>query len=198
MKPYFWMTAALVLMLASCTNPEPDPEPMEVPVLRMTKEFIEFFDQTTLEIPPKGGEETLIFLVRHAEKQEGDDPLLTEEGEARALRLANFVGPTWPEHLFSTPFRRNRATLSPLMQGLQRAPEIYQPEELEQLARQLKSNQYRGSRVVVCGHTNTVPQLANLLTGTTNFADIPEEDYSRIYLVVLYPKGKPFTKILKF
>lgn len=198
MKTYFCMIAALVLLLTNCTNPEPDPEPMEVPVLRMTKEFIEFFDQTTLELPPKGGEETVIFLVRHAEKQEGDDPLLTEAGESRALGLANLVGPTWPDHLFSTPFRRNRATLSPLMQGLQKAPDMYQPDALDELAEQLKSASYRGSRVVVCGHTNTVPQLVNLLTGTTNFADIPEEDYTRIYLVVLRPKEKPFTQILKF
>ena len=56
---------------------------------------------------------TTVILVRHAEKEGGDDPALTPDGRAGAAELARVVGPSRPAALFATELRRTQETVAP-------------------------------------------------------------------------------------
>jgi broad specificity phosphatase PhoE len=122
-----------------------------------------------------------IFLVRHAEKQSDGtrDPGLTHEGLQRAAHLANLISSANIKTVYSTDYRRTRLTAEP--SALQAGVEVtaYQPDQLAELANQLKKSE---ENVLVVGHSNTTPQLVDLLNGQSG-SDLPEWQYDRIYLV---------------
>lgn len=140
-----------------------------------------------------------VFLVRHAEKGKDDprDPTLTKAGEARARTLARLLGEAGVTHLFSTDYRRTRATLGPLVEAIGVELELYDPRRLELVGAQL-AQLPAGSVAVVAGHSNTTPELFHLLTGREgrNLEEsahgrlIPEEQYDRLYCVTLVRGGE--------
>jgi len=56
---------------------------------------------------------TTIYLVRHAEKQKGSDPMLTEAGEERALKLLSILKDQGVDAVYSTPYNRTKSTAAP-------------------------------------------------------------------------------------
>ena len=138
-----------------------------------------------------------IFLVRHAEKQEGDDPALTEAGRARAQSLADMLEAVQVDAIFSTDYQRTQQTAAPL--AAQKALDVqsYDPRKLPEFAEQLRSN-YAGKTVVVVGHSNSTPTLTGLIDGTAAHAKFDESDYGNIMLVQLPSKGAAKTHRLRF
>ncbi|MFC6978004.1 SixA phosphatase family protein [Microbulbifer taiwanensis] len=107
----------------------------------------------------------VIYLVRHAEKVSGTDdrnPPLTESGRARAQHLAYVLGEAGIEKIYSSDYARTRQTAEPLADKLNLQVESYDPRALGELAQQLR--QISG-RTLVVGHSNTTPQLVELLGG---------------------------------
>jgi broad specificity phosphatase PhoE len=102
-----------------------------------------------------------IILLRHAEKQAGKDPSLTDSGKQRAIWLAGFLSEYQPAKLFSTDYKRTKETLAPLAKKQHITVLIYNPRELEVFADKLKK---LNGTIVVVGHSNTTPKLAGLLT----------------------------------
>lgn len=136
---------------------------------------------------------TSVLLVRHAEKGGGDarDPELSEAGEERAVELARLLSEAGVTHLFSTPYRRTRATLAPLAEAQGLSVTTYDPRELAALARQL-AGLPGGSVAVVAGHSNTTPALYEVLGGTPRALVetehgrlIPETSFDRLYSVTV-------------
>jgi len=103
-----------------------------------------------------------ILLLRHAEKQAGKDPSLTDRGKQRAIWLADFLSEYQPNKLFTTDYKRTKETLAPLAKKQQITVVIYNPRELSAFAEKLKK---LNGTIVVAGHSNTTPKLAGLLTG---------------------------------
>lgn len=122
-----------------------------------------------------------LFLVRHAEKQHDGtrDPALTQAGLKRAGDLANFLASAKIRHVFTTNYRRTRLTAAPT--ALQSAVELssYDASKLAEFASQLSSLK---ENALVVGHSNTTPELVNLLGGEAG-ADIEEWQYDRLYLL---------------
>ncbi len=139
-----------------------------------------------------------IILVRHAEKDASPtmvkaDPDLSPEGRQRAVRFFETVRKYNPQWIFSTNLRRTRFTADPLATNQNEKfrifVEAYNPSELEAFAeRLLKLN---AKCVVVVGHSNTTPQLANFLLKQEKYKDLDDAVYNKIFIIKI--KGKKIT-----
>jgi len=123
---------------------------------------------------------TTVVLVRHAEKQEGDDPELTEAGRLRAQRLAAMLAELPVEVAFASQFRRTQATLAPLCAARGLKPRIVPAGAAKALVQQLQD--FEGRVAVVAAHSNTIPGLLVAL-GVDGDMAIEDEDYGNLFVV---------------
>ncbi len=130
---------------------------------------------------------TTVFVMRHAEKAAlpGDDPPLSPIGEARALALAYHFGRA-PKELgldciIVSEFKRSQDTVRPLANRLG-IPVIVVPAKESDTAASRALGEYRGGRVLIVGHSNTVPELVEELSGREVPA-MSEAEYGVIYVV---------------
>tara|TARA_R110000787_G_scaffold14348_3_gene44263 strand:- start:10817 stop:11335 length:519 start_codon:yes stop_codon:yes gene_type:complete len=128
--------------------------------------------------------ETVIYLVRHAEKQTGDDPSLTVEGQARAEELAQTLQQAGIKRIYSTDTARTRQTAAPLAAALGLPVELYDASDLPAFARQLAAQ--TGTFLVV-GHSNTTPPLVEQLGGDPGTEINEAGEFDRLY--VLHIRG---------
>jgi len=134
-----------------------------------------------------------VFLVRHAEKTaEKSDPALTPEGEARAIALADHLEGEGITHIHSSDTTRTRDTAAPLAQRLDLQVELYDPRDLPAMAAKL--NLTPGRHLVV-GHSNTTPQLTELLGGDGGTPIVEATEYDRLYIVTM-GEGEPVKSYL--
>jgi len=135
-----------------------------------------------------------LYLIRHAEKKiEKDDPALTRCGEFRAKQLASILENANIKKIYSTRYKRTMATASPLALQQKLAINSYAPNKLEQLAWQLIKEK---ENAVVFGHSNTTPQLAELLS-QTQVESISEKQYRGIYQVVISGKDRHLNLLMQ-
>lgn len=139
------------------------------------------------------GSDYSIYLVRHAEKQAdaGKDPELTAAGEHRAEQLANWFEDKNISDVWSSDYQRSRNTAKPLLSKTGLELSLYDPRDLPALAGKLQDN---GTNAVVVGHSNTTPQLAELLCDCV-VAEMDEMEYDLLF-VVSVNKGKAKLEIL--
>ncbi len=132
------------------------------------------------------------YLVRHAEKVTGDaaldldnprDPPLTSEGEARAEALAERLSNAGITTIWSTDTVRTRDTAQPLADKLGLNVQIYDPYDLPGFAAQLQSEPTMS--VLVVGHSNTTPQLAEAFGAEPGEPIVEKTEYDRLYVIEL-------------
>ncbi len=142
---------------------------------------------------------TTIFLVRHAEKAQDatSDPPLTSEGKARAQELAYILKHVPLDAVYSTPYKRTQQTALPTAEAHSLQIDSYNPEEKESFLKNILSK-HAGGNVLIIGHSNTVPVLANHLSGSTQFPPLDESTYDNIFVVSVPQKGHPVITRLRF
>jgi len=169
MKLIFSLTAALLLSACSAAAPKPD------------------------TASPTANSVDAIFLVRHAEKTtEKSDPALTTAGEARAVALADRLAGEDITNIHSSDTKRTRDTAAPLAKRLGLQVEIYDPRDLPAMAAKLKA---ASGRHLVVGHSNTTPQLTELLGGDGGTPIVEATEYDRLYIVTT-KDGEPVKSYL--
>jgi broad specificity phosphatase PhoE len=147
---------------------------------------------------------TTIVLVRHAEKELGSisDAPLSPEGEQRADRLAAMFGDAEPfgrvRRIYVTNMRRTQQTALRLSQRLGINSEVVDSKaDAGELARRvLKEN--RGSRALIVGHSNTVPDIVKALTGAKDVPPIGEDEYGTLYVVTVPSVGPATVLRMKY
>ena len=150
--------------------------------------------QPSVEVPATAPEESVFFLVRHAEKaDQSDDPALTEQGHARAGDLARLLKDAGVGQIYSSDFVRTRDTAAPLAAALGLEVALYDPKDLPSLVQTLTSSP---GRALVVGHSNTTPELAGLLGGEPG-PPIPEDEYDRLYALTHRPAAGTTTVVLR-
>ena len=136
-----------------------------------------------------------IYLVRHAEKVTGEalnalpdpsDPPLTDAGTTRAVLLSDRLSDAGIERVWSTDTIRTRDTAQPLADRLGIAVEIYDASDLVAFAAELKED---GRTVLVVGHSNTTPGLAEALGADPGTPIIEATEYDRLYVIDLNTGG---------
>jgi len=134
-----------------------------------------------------------VFLVRHAEKTaEKKNPGLTDAGKARAEALAERLQGEGITHIHSSDYIRTRDTAAPLAARLGLDVEIYDAGDLPGMAAKLKS---LPGRHLVVGHSNTTPQLTELLGGDGGTPIVEATEYDRLYVVTM-EEGQPVKSYL--
>jgi broad specificity phosphatase PhoE len=136
-------------------------------------------------VPP-----TVILLVRHGEKEKGEDPALSAAGKARAQALMHAAGSAGLSAVYSTPTRRTQETAQPLAQrlGLRVTVREAGADQAKTFVQEVL-RAHPGQAVLVVGHSNTLPALAEALTGQP-FPAIADDEYDRL-LVVTVPAAGP-------
>ncbi|MEJ8568609.1 SixA phosphatase family protein [Elongatibacter sediminis] len=141
---------------------------------------------------PAVANETVYVLFRHAEKAtQSPDPGLNEQGKERALALAAYLQKAGVTKIFSSDYQRTRETVEPLSNLTGIEIELYDPRDLEAFARELKE---MSGTIAVCGHSDTTPQLASLVSGQVT-EPIPETEYGRLYTVVTKMGGETTIRV---
>lgn len=141
---------------------------------------------------------TTFILVRHAEKSNDDprDPSLSAEGEARAKKLAEVLAEQDVAAIYSTPFKRTRTTAEPLAQAKGLTVNVYDFRSQTYLQDMLKK--HKGSTILISGHSNTTPMVANILLGSEKFKQLDEKEYGMIFIVAVSEIGKGTVTVLKY
>ena len=126
---------------------------------------------------------TRVIIVRHAEKDnnENKNPSLTEIGKARAERLNALLNEFKIDALYSTPYSRTTETLQPIAKARNLEIKSYNPNE-KNFALNLLNNE-KGKTIIVAGHSNTCPILANILMNESKYSDMDESDYGKIWII---------------
>ncbi len=151
------------------------------------------------QLPQGFNNQTKIYLVRHAEKDTGNNPPLTMAGHKRAGDLLRVLKNKNLQRIYATPYRRTQQTGDSLRIQLHIDTLIYKADTTgESLFAKIISAQDAGKTILVIGHSNTVPKLIRKL-GVTNFPakDIDEKEFDNLYLIT-YKKGKAKLKAMKY
>jgi broad specificity phosphatase PhoE len=132
---------------------------------------------------------TTVIVIRHAEKDlsvSATEPPLTHAGEARAARLAQMFGDGQVlghvDAIYVSPALRNRLTAAPLAARLGLQVTVAPADDPRGLARRML-REHRGGRVLIVGHSDTVPQIVAALCGCSKIPEIGAEEYGTMYII---------------
>lgn len=145
------------------------------------------------------GNKTKIYLVRHAEKQSGNDPVLTPAGNKRAGALLLALKDKGIQHIYVTQFKRTQMTGDSLRLQLGIDTVQYKADTTgEDILNKILAHNDGGKTILIIGHSNTIPKIIQQL-GATDFepANIPDAEFDNLYLLT-FKKKKVQVKKMKY
>lgn len=151
------------------------------------------------QTPRASQEETLVFLVRHAERADDggmasqEDPPLSADGMERAEALSRMLEDAGITHVHASDYLRTRETAAPLAGVTGLTVSIYDVRNLEAFAAELRATP---GRHLVVGHSNSTPELVSALGGDPH-GEIETMEYDRLYLLWVGGNGSR-TALLRF
>ena len=145
------------------------------------------------------GDKAQVYLVRHGEKEAGDDPLLTAEGYKRAGDLARTLQSKKLARVYVTDYKRTRQTGDSvsLQQGI---PVITYLADTScaDLVQKIIENKDTNNPILIIGHSNTIPLVIRKLGMVSYPADyIPAQEFDNLFLLT-YKGGKPSLRKSKY
>jgi phosphohistidine phosphatase SixA len=152
----------------------------------------------TAQTPLLSGK-TTIYLVRHAEKEKGDDPELTEIGKQRAGDLMRTLKSKKLQRIYVTQYRRTQMTSDSTRIQLGVDTVHYLADTTgNDLLEKIKAHNDVGKSILVIGHSNTIPVVIKKL-GVHNQAisAIPDNEFDNLFVVKI-TKGKAVLKVKKY
>ncbi|MDC8003915.1 phosphoglycerate mutase family protein [Aureisphaera galaxeae] len=129
---------------------------------------------------------TTVFLVRHADRA-GSSDAINATGEIRADELSRILDEADIDIIYASQFNRTQQTANPLATELGLTVLEYDAFDIPQLAEDITTT-HKGKRILVVGHSNTVPQTIGALGFSPQPADIPEDEYDHLYIAILNAK----------
>lgn len=148
--------------------------------------------------------EVTIILLRHAEKDLSNDvndpdPELSKEGKERAARFVQTIKRYKPEAIYSSGFKRTRATVTPLAEQIdsryRTMIQLYDHRKLDELVNRMMASGIRS--IVVAGHNSTTPALANLLIKQDKYKSLAESEYDKIWIIKI-KRGKARDELIVY
>ena len=120
------------------------------------------------------------WVVRHAEKDEGHDPHLTEEGMARAEALVSVMADVPLVAIYATGYNRTQETCQPTADdhGIELVTDI--DPEWELAAHIIDQHQHE--QILHCGHSWTIPDFMGAL-GVEDDISVGSNDFGDIWIV---------------
>ena len=149
---------------------------------------------------------TSVYLIRHAEKvrtnKNEKDPLLNKRGLLRAEKWSEIFQKIEINKILSTDTKRTISTVIPTSEEKKIKIELYRPEEITYESF-LEKN--KGKKVLIVGHSNTIPETTNILIKNKFYDQIEDNNNSNLYFVnicdgiishelLFYPMEEQMTK----
>ena len=124
------------------------------------------------------------YLIRHAEKEVIADrnPNLTSIGELRAQAWAEIFRDIKFDAVYSTDYKRTKATAKPTALKNNLDLILYHPRNIniEKFKEETK-----GKTVLIVGHSNTIPNFVNQLIEQKKYPNIEDDNNGNLYIVEL-------------
>ena len=142
---------------------------------------------------------TKIFIVRHAEKETGNDPALTAAGNARAGDLMRTLQSENIQKIYVSQFKRTQMTGDSLRIQLHIDTVHYAADTLcDNLINTIMEHRDFGKTILIIAHSNTIPQIIRKF-GVTDYpyGDIPDNEFDNLF-VITYKKEKAKLKKMKY
>ena len=140
-----------------------------------------------------------VYVVRHAEKavlsdslpnMSKTDPPLSEAGRVRAIVLRELLKKKHIQHIYSTNYIRTFYTADPLSKAIGVNIQAY--ADVDSLVNVVKNQK---GNILIVGHSNTVDDIVNKLTGTTNVAgDLKDTEYDNLFVIKFRGRKAMFEK----
>ena len=130
---------------------------------------------------------TTVYLVRHADRIDNQDAL-SPEGFERAEDLKTRLSEAGIQVVFSSDYQRTKDTATPIANHLGLTLQLYDASDIPRLVKLIKS-QYKNKTVLVVGHSNTTPEVANEFGVRPILKIIPHGTYGRLYMLKVKNDG---------
>lgn len=127
------------------------------------------------------GSPTVVLLVRHAERQVGVDAL-DPTGIARAQELAHVLEKSGISAIYTSEATRTQQTAAPTATLLGITPANLVSTDVAGLVSAIRTN-HLGQKVLVVGHSNTVPQIIAEFGGPA--VTIGANEYDNFYVLTV-------------
>jgi phosphohistidine phosphatase SixA len=138
----------------------------------------------------------VVFLVRHGEKADlSQNSVLSAEGQKRAVLLAESLRSANIEFVHSTNFMRTIQTADPTANKFGLDVKIYDPNNLNTFANDLRQ---LGGRHLIVGHSNTTPSMVEHLGGDPGNLVFDENEFDRLYIVTTGSDGDINTVLMRY
>lgn len=138
---------------------------------------------------------TQIYILRHTEKEDeiSEDPLLSETGIKRAKYWKQVLAHTELDHIYTTDLRRNVQTAKTVAENYDIKPEIYHPLSFDIVE---LTNEIKGQKVLIIGHSNTIPDMVNRIIGESTYPPMSHTDYDKLFLITINTNGDTSSSLL--
>ena len=127
---------------------------------------------------------TTFYLIRHAEKDRSNpddaDPELNQKGLGRAMHWAEILKDANIDAIYSTDYARTSMTAAPASVKYNIDVQYYDPRALE--LDQFKTDNIN-KNVLVVGHSNTTPQMANMLLGDEKYEALDDSENGALFII---------------
>lgn len=187
MKSSVYLLICFVLILTNgCTK--------EIP----NKTKVATVEEPVTNPPSQQSQLTTLILVRHAEKQTTEtNPSLTEAGKSRALELSKLLEGVEIDAIFSSNYNRTLETAQPTAAAKNIEVTLYDPSDLNSFAASLLMDASNSTKLIV-GHSNTTPDLINILLKEQRLEHISEKGYDDVFILTLLGNGSAKLLPLKY
>jgi len=129
---------------------------------------------------------SIFYLIRHAEKDRSDktnrNPNLTEKGRQRAENWAKYFKNLKFDAIYSTNYNRTKQTALPTAKANDLEIQFYNPSKFDIKALKEK---HKGQRVLIVGHSNTTPMVANSILGEKKYENIDDNNNANLYIITV-------------
>jgi broad specificity phosphatase PhoE len=159
--------------------------------------LIVFSASLVLTVPLVSAAQEAVFIVRHAEQApDEEDPVLTEAGHQRAVRLPSVLRHAGIRVIYTSETRRTIQTAEPAAKALAVESRIVPRREIDALVARLAA-QHAQDRVLIVSHSQTIPVLLRAL-GHTGEVAIGRDEYDSMFVVIRQSGGPPVVLRLHF
>jgi len=124
----------------------------------------------------------VVYVIRHAEKEAaGDDPGLTPTGQVRAAAWAGMLSSAELDTIITSDARRTRETGAIIADALGLPVGSVPKEDISGIVDMLQFD-HAEDRVLVVGHTETIPGILSRL-GATDPIQLGPDDYDTLFIL---------------
>jgi phosphohistidine phosphatase SixA len=141
----------------------------------------------------------VFYIVRHAEKDTGTNPALSDAGKKRAGDLYRQLKNKKIDLVFVSQYRRTAMTADSL-RLYQKIKTVEYTADLTaaSLFDKMESNAGKAKNILIVGHSNTLPVIIRKAgVGSYTAKEIPDNEYDKLF-IVKRKKGKSSLKIKKY